>query len=99
MGKVRYCFNYRKFKIKHYKCITTCFSDDDLDENQLKNAIASQPVDGLGNKIPGQIGKSGGNYDDNVMTQALEYKKGYVMRKCCMESNGKKSNKKIILYL
>ncbi|XP_015366414.1 PREDICTED: PH and SEC7 domain-containing protein 2 [Diuraphis noxia] len=66
-------------------------SDDDLDENQLKNAITSQPVDGLGNKIPGQISKSGGSYEENVMTQALEYKKGYVMRKCCMESNGKKT--------
>lgn len=70
-----------------------------MDENQLKNAIASQPIDSLGNKIPGQIGKSGGSYEENVMTQALEYKKGYVMRKCCMESNGKKSKKKIILYL
>lgn len=68
------------------------FSDDDLDEVQLKNAAASQPIDGLGSKISGQIGKSG-NYDENVMTQALEYKKGYVMRKCCMEANGKKSKK------
>ncbi|XP_029343500.1 PH and SEC7 domain-containing protein 2 isoform X2 [Acyrthosiphon pisum] len=66
-------------------------SDDDLDENQLKNTISSQPIDSLGNKIPGQIGKSGGSYEENVMTQALEYKKGYVMRKCCMESNGKKT--------
>jgi hypothetical protein len=70
------------------------FSDDDLDENQLKNANASQPIDGLGNKIPGQLGKSG-SYDENVMTQALEYKKGYVMRKCCMEPNGKRSKIKI----
>jgi len=61
-----------------------------LDENQLKNANVSQPNDGIGNKILGQVGKSG-CYDENVMTQALEYKKGYVMRKCCMEANGKKS--------
>lgn len=67
-----------------------------MDENQLKNANINQPIDGLGNKIPSQIGKSG-NYDENVMTQALEYKKGYVMRKCCMEANGKKSNNKIDL--
>ncbi|VVC25942.1 Sec7 domain, alpha orthogonal bundle,PH domain-like,Sec7 domain,Pleckstrin homology domain,PDZ [Cinara cedri] len=65
-------------------------SDDDLDDNQQKNANASQPVDGLGNKIASQMGKSG-SYDENVMTQALEYKKGYVMRKCCMEANGKKT--------
>lgn len=63
-----------------------------MDENQLKNANANQPIDGLGNKMPGQIGKSG-SYDENVMTQALEYKKGYVMRKCCMEANGKKSKR------
>lgn len=64
------------------------FSDDDLDENQLKLSNANQPTDNLGNKLPGQ---KGNNYDDNVMTQALEHKKGYVMRKCCMEANGKKS--------
>lgn len=61
----------------------------------MKNATVSQPIESLGNKIPGQISKSG-NYDENVMTQALEYKKGYVMRKCCMEANGKKSKKKKI---
>lgn len=71
------------------------FSDDDLDENQQKNVNSSQPVDSHGSKIASQIGKNG-SYDENVMTQALEYKKGYVMRKCCMEANGKKSmrNKK-----
>lgn len=81
--------------IHHYQhfILPLFFSDDDMDENQLKNANASQPIDGLGNKIPGPMGKVG-NYDENVMTQALEYKKGYVMRKCCMEANGKKSKKK-----
>lgn len=69
-----------------------------MDENQLKNAIASQPTDVLGNKIPGQIGKTG-SYEDNVMTQALEYKKGYVMRKCCMEANGKKSKREKIYFI
>ncbi|XP_050429349.1 PH and SEC7 domain-containing protein [Adelges cooleyi] len=63
-------------------------NDDDLDENQLKLSNANQPTDNLGNKLPGQ---KGNNYDDNVMTQALEHKKGYVMRKCCMEANGKKT--------
>jgi len=76
-------------KFKFYY-INGTFSDDDLDDNQLKNANVSQPNDGIGNKIPGQVGKSG-CYDENVMTQALEYKKGYVMRKCCMEASGKKS--------
>lgn len=64
-----------------------------MDENQLKNAIANQPIDSVGNKISSQIDKSG-NYDENVTTEALEYKKGYVMRKCCMEANGKKSKRK-----
>lgn len=69
-----------------------------MDENQLKTSNISQPIDGLGNKIPGQLGKSG-IYDENVMTQALEYKKGYVMRKCCVEPNGKKSRNQIFSYL
>lgn len=69
-----------------------------MDENQQKNANASQPVDGLGNKISSQMGKNG-SYDENVMTQALEYKKGYVMRKCCMEANGKKSKRINKLYI
>lgn len=86
-------FYFVKSKFYIINIFIFIFSDDDLDENQLKNANASQPTDVLGNKIPGQIGKSG-SYDENVMTQALEYKKGYVMRKCCMEANGKKSKKK-----
>jgi len=61
-----------------------------LDEIQLKNANASQSIDGLTTKISSQVGKSG-SYDENIMTQALEYKKGYVMRKCCKDSNGKRS--------
>lgn len=95
MGKVVYNFtslNPNSISLIYFFIL----SDDDLDENQLKNANASQPTDVLGNKIPGQIGKSG-SYDENVMTQALEYKKGYVMRKCCMEANGKKSKKKSIV--
>lgn len=87
MGQVRQYFKFIKYKFNNDKNV---LSDEDLDENQLKNANINQPTDGLGNKIPGQIGKSG-SYDENVMTQALEYKKGYVMRKCCMEANGKKS--------
>ncbi|XP_050532169.1 PH and SEC7 domain-containing protein-like isoform X2 [Daktulosphaira vitifoliae] len=62
-------------------------SDDDIDENQIKIANANQS-DGFGNKLSDQ---KSNDYEENIMTQALEHKKGYVMRKCCKEANGKKT--------
>lgn len=35
---------------------------------------------------------SKGLFDVPSSAAATEYKKGYVMRKCCVEPNGKKSN-------
>lgn len=43
-------------------------------------------------KTSEQMGMGGNPFlDIPISTNAIEYKKGYVMRKCCYEANAKKS--------
>lgn len=51
----------------------------------------AQPAGGAGGEV--RSGGAGANpfLDVPDQSRAIEYKKGYVMRKCCVDANGKKS--------
>ena len=57
------------------------FSDDETSDQKLKGD----------NSIQGQVNGSNSFLDTPQSSAAIEYKKGYVMRKCCYDSNNKKS--------
>lgn len=50
-------------------------------------------------KTNDQIGLGGNPFlDVPVSSNAVEYKKGYVMRKCCYEANAKRSESLEVLF-
>lgn len=64
------------------KVIDFCFRDEEGDD-----ATGQVPM-----KTTEQIGLGNNPFlDIPVSTNAIEYKKGYVMRKCCYEANAKRS--------
>lgn len=70
------------------------FSDDEGDETgsiKAGNTTQEMPTS-LSSMGSGSVVNSGkGFFDVPTSAPAIEYKKGYVMRKCCVEPNGKKS--------
>lgn len=83
MGTVGF---FLKFTCNCCKCLNVYFefdlySDDDLPDQKSKGD----------NSIQGSYVGSNPFLDTPQNAAAIEYKKGYVMRKCCFDSNYKKS--------
>lgn len=68
---------------------------DNFRDNETEDQTAAKPGPEVqvGNTI---VQTAKGLFDVPSSAPAIEYKKGYVMRKCCMEPNGKKSKFLII---
>jgi hypothetical protein len=64
--------------------------DDPNDPNQKPNRNE--------NSLPGPPVGPNPFLDIPQNIAAVEYKKGYVMRKCCYDSNNKKSRSKLLSY-
>lgn len=72
-----------KFSKMAFIVLTIAFSDDDVGDSQKQNRNESS--------LPGPPVGPNPFLDIPQNVAAVEYKKGYVMRKCCYDSNNKKS--------
>lgn len=74
----------RAQKPGHYITFSNCssnYSDEDVTDQKLRGDNGTQAM----------ANGAGSFLDTPQNAAAIEYKKGYVMRKCCYDSNNKKS--------
>lgn len=65
-----------------------CRDDEGEETGSVKGSVGER-----GDMLPNRniVSTDKGFFDVPNTQPAIEYKKGYVMRKCCLEPNGKKS--------
>lgn len=89
MGTVRVIYRYLLICILlPYYYDIYFYSDEEIDDGTVQMQKNNE-----------QLNIGGGNpfLDVPILSNAVEYKKGYVMRKCCYEANAKRSEFLLIL--
>lgn len=66
-------------------CIVYCRDDDGIDQKSKTD----NGTNGGGAQTAGTLASANSLLDSSQTIAAIEYKKGYMMRKCCFEANKK----------